>query len=183
MHLAISHGYPSLLNLWYYDRRAVFLYVQLKVNLNDLSTDRQLEQKNMTLATSGALPFDGDTGAPEHLPWRHYLFREILAKCRGKDSDAIYTITGNELIHAEDEILRTIAEVQHEIQRSAQMQNVQAPMSLGPKTTLTTTDSAALGGPAVAFIKHFRSLLNDPQSLYNTYTRYTQASYGLWGSF
>jgi hypothetical protein len=138
----------------------------------------------MTTATSGNLPFDGDTGFPEHLPWRHYLFREILAQCRGKDADGCYAIVGDQLSHAEDEILRTFSDVQHEIQRAAQYQNAtQGPMPIGPKTTLTGADSGALGLDANAFLDHLQSLLRDPNSLYHTYTRYTQASPGLFGKF
>jgi hypothetical protein len=36
---------------------------------------------------------------------------------------------------------------------------------------------------ANAFLKHLQSLLRDPNSLYNTYTRYTQASPGVFGTF
>jgi len=181
VHLATSVGYPALLNLWYYDRRAVFLYVQLKVRFDGGPVP---DKKQMTTATSGKMPFDGDTGAPEHLQWRHYLFREILARSRGKAIDDLYAIVGNQLSHAEDEILRTFSEVQHEIQRAAQFGNAtQGPMPIGPDTTLTSTDAGKLGADANAFLAHLKSLLNDPKSLYNTYTRYSQASHGLWGSF
>ncbi|MCP3474064.1 hypothetical protein NLM33_27505 [Bradyrhizobium sp. CCGUVB1N3] len=102
---------------------------------------------------------------------------------RGKDADRCYAIVGQQMSHAVDEIFRTFSEVQHEIQRSAQYQNAtQGPMPIGPKTTLTGSDSGALGN-ANAFLKHLQSLLRDPNTLYHTYTRYTQASPGLWGTF
>ena len=40
-----------------------------------------------------------------------------------------------------------------------------------------------LGGAANTFMTHLKSLLNDPNSLNHTYTRYTQALPGLWGSY
>jgi hypothetical protein len=107
-----------------------------------------------------------------------------LARSRGKAIDDLYAIVGNQLSHAEDEILRAFSEVQHEIQRAAQFGNAtQGPMPIGPDTTLTSTDAGKLGADANAFLAHLKSLLNDPKSLYNTYTRYSQASHGLWGSF
>jgi hypothetical protein len=182
VHLAHFSGYPALLNLWYYDRRAVFEYVQLRVDLNKRWAP---ERKSMTAATSGKLPFDGDTGFPEHLPWRHYLFREILAKVRGLDTDSSYVTVGGMMANADDEILRTFSEVQHEVTRAANFQNaMQNPaVPISPKTTLTGADSDALGVDVNAFLKHLYSLAADPGSLYHTFTRYSQASPGLWGTF
>jgi hypothetical protein len=182
VHTATTAGYPALLNLWYYDRRAVFQYVQLKVSLDGRWTPKQ---KEMTTKTGGRLPFDGDNGFPEHLPWRHYLFREMLAKCRGKDTDACYAIVGRMMSDAEDEILRTFSEVQHEVNRAASYQNAMqhSAVPINPKTTLTGADSGALGVDANAFLKHLMSLANDPNSLYHPFTRYSQASPGLWGTF
>lgn len=133
----------------------------------------------MTVATAGKLPFDGDNGPPEHLPWRHYVFREILDQCRGKTKDACYDIVARGLSDAEDAILRTFADVQHEIQRATQYQSAVQPVSGG----VTGTASGELGQEANEFLAHLQSLSNDPSTLYHAFTKNTQATPGLWGTY
>jgi hypothetical protein len=144
VHIATMAGYPASLNLWYYDRRAVFLYVQLRVSLDGRSMP---ERKDMTAATAEKMPFDGDNGYPEHIPWRHYLFREILASVRGTDADSRFRRVSTMIANAESEIYKTFSEVQHEVNRAANYANaLQNPaVPLNPTTTPTGADSSALG--------------------------------------
>jgi hypothetical protein len=62
--LAQQVGYPGFLDLWYYNRVAVFEYVNW-----DTTEGRR---KAMTTRTAGNLPFDGTTGGMNDAPWRNY---------------------------------------------------------------------------------------------------------------
>ena len=77
--LAEKLGYPRSLDLYYYNRVAVFEYV----NWNTLDP-RRIE---MTRATGGRVPFDGTTGgmsgsgtfsAPPNTPWRNFPFQNAV---------------------------------------------------------------------------------------------------------
>jgi len=176
--LAAELDYPAFLDLWYYNRVAVFEYV----NWNTLDKRRA----DMTRATGGKLPFSGTTGgmgghgtfsAPPNTPWREYPFRNAIRKCHGRTNvDDCYGLVGNELKFAESEIFTSIQEMEKQIKRTSMAANQD------PWQSPIGASSDAVGASAAPFFKHVLQLLNDPKSLYSTYMKYGQASTTIWDS-
>ncbi|QCI67688.1 hypothetical protein [Phreatobacter stygius] len=174
--LAAELDYPAYLDLWYYNRVAVFEFV----NWNTLDKRRA----DMTRATGGKLPFSGTTGsmggrgtfsAPPDTPWREYPFRNAIKKCRGRTNvDDCAGLVGNELKFAESEIFQSIREMEKQIKRAGMAANqdpFQSPIGAA---------SDAVGASAAPFFKHVLAQLKDPKSLYATYMKYSQASTTIW---
>lgn len=155
-------GYPRNRDLWYYSRRAVFLYIRWEAGQPGEDTNPNSKRRRMTMATNGRPPFDGDTGQPEYVDWRIYPFRNAAKACRGKDPDACEAQIGNELIHAESEMLDTFADIDKEITRVSMV-----PQSLNPFKT--TVPAAALGPLAVTFLTDLNRLKGDRDSLYSVF--------------
>jgi hypothetical protein len=157
--IADGLGYPNNWNLWYYSRRAVYLYV--------LWNTTEPQRKRMSAATLGKFPFDGDNGPPEHVPWRIYPFQNAVRKCNPHASaDDCGAIIARELVNVEDEILREIAEINSEMQRANQASGQAGWQQL---TSLTSTASSGTGPTVDAFIKHLVGLMRDHQTLYSVY--------------
>ena len=164
-------GYPNYSKLWYYNRVATFEYV----NWN--TTDPR--RKAMTMTTGGNLPFNGTTGsmsygssfsAPPATPWRNYPFKKIFDECKQRhDVNDYHGLISSELIFAEDEVLRSIAEINTQIKR------VSAAGGLDFSSN-SSTPSDNLGAAASLFIKDFGKRLKDPDSLYATYLKTSKAS-------
>jgi len=79
--IATRVGSPADEQLWYYNGGAVFKYIQLRTENS--------ERKEMTTATNGSFPFDGDAGA-NFGRWKITPFqdvRELNAANRQSDSD------------------------------------------------------------------------------------------------
>jgi len=167
--LAEQIGYPGFLDLWYYNRVAVFEYVNW-----DTSEGRR---KAMTATTGGNLPFDGTTGsmsgnvtfsAPPDTPWRNYPFRNAINKCRGQRSiDDCHGLIGNELRFAEGEIFQSITEMAKQIKRVA---------AAGGTDFLSVSGSTSdnISPLAGKFYKDIKTRLEDPSTLYATYMKYSQ---------
>jgi len=172
--LAEQAGYPAFLDLWYYNRVAVFEYV------NWDTTD--LRRKAMTTKTGGGLPFDGTTGgmsggrtfsAPPNTPWRERPFRNAIAKCKGQHNiDDCHGLIGAELKFAESEIFESISEMNKQIKRTS------FASGLDPDQESTGAASDSLGPVATKFYKDVGARLHDAKSLYATYMRYTQSKGG-----
>jgi peptidoglycan hydrolase-like protein with peptidoglycan-binding domain len=134
--------YPKNWDLWYYERSIVDEYI-------DSMRTGPARRAEMTKSTGGKVPFDGPAtiwGAE----WRIYPFRDAAIRCsQGGDCKAI---THNILVHSEDEINRTYADM----------------TSLFHKV-----DSAAWFGPLVeTFRQHLVSLQNNPDTLYYPFVKY-----------
>lgn len=155
--------YPNFLHLWYYARPAVREYV----NFDTWDARRAI----MTAATGGKMPFDGDTGtggpgggfrADPNTPWKIYPFRRAVEQCRGQhDTDNCNGIISRELIRAEDEIFRTISEMDKE----------------------TKGRGSAQSDLVGAFLMHMKDLMKAKYSLYSPMLKYTQAKPSLWEKF
>lgn len=171
--IADDAGYPANWNLWYYTRRAVYLYVRWDT--------KDPERVKMTQATNGAMPFDGDTGFPEHVPWRQYPIRDLVRKCNiGGAPDDCAPLIGRELVHVEDEILRTISEMAHEVQRTSMAAGQGGWQQLAHATSSNSSSTGALPD---AFIKHVVGLMNDPHTFYSVYLKYSQYQGSIFNSY
>lgn len=135
--------YPANWNLWYYERLAVDDYVTWRTG--------NARRRDMTRATGGKVPFDGDAGYP-HGNWRIYPFREAAINAfQQKDFDSRKAAVMQILVHAEDEMRRTFVDI----------------------LKMFSIDSAALFGPLVEeFRKHLASLQDTPNSLYSVFKKY-----------
>ncbi len=153
-------GYPKNWNLWYYSRRAVYMYVRWDTN--------DPQRKTMTAATGGRFPFDGDTGHyGGYAAWRIFPFQNAVRRCNPHSSaDDCGGIIGRELVLAEDEILREIAEINSEMQRASQAAGQAGWQQL---TSISSSASSGTGPLVDAFIKHLVGLMRDPQTLYSVY--------------
>ncbi len=136
--------YPKNWGLWYYERSLVDGYVNWRTG--------NARRREMTRTTGGRVPFDGDSGFPQHANWRIYPFREAAIKCsKQMDFDNCKAIVLHTLVHAEDEMRRTFQDIQK----------------------MFSSDSAAVFGPLVEeFRKHLVGLLNIPDSLYSVFSKY-----------
>jgi len=172
--LAQQIGYPGFLDLWYYNRVAVFEYV------NWDTTDGR--RKAMTTRTAGKLPFDGTTGsmsrgvsfsAAPDTPWRNYPFRNAIKKCVGqRNIDDCHGLIGNELRFAESEIFQSIQEMNKQIKRVSVVAGLDF-------FSVSGAPSDSLGPLAGMFYKDIRTRLLDPKSLYATYMKYSQDTSGV----
>jgi hypothetical protein len=169
--LAKRVGYPRVLKLWYYNRRAVFLYTRFETTAT--------QRKSMTAQTGGKLPFDGSTGNfGSYAPWRNYPFRQAVEECRRYRSvDDCADHIGDVLRHAESEIFESIREMNAAVQRLSPL------ASANPWQGMKGAASDATGPEVNAFLKHIGTLLRDPDSFYRPYTRYTQSYQTLWQKF
>lgn len=167
--LAEQVGYPGFLDLWYYNRVAVFEYVNW-----DTTEGRR---KAMTASTGGNLPFDGTTGsmsgtgtfsAPPDTPWRNYPFRTMMNKCRGQSNVMdCHGMIGNELRFAENEILQSIADMAKQIKRVG-------PAAGTDFTSVSGSTADSISPLAGKFYRDVKARLTNPNTLYATYMKYTQ---------
>jgi hypothetical protein len=75
-------GYPRCLDLWYYNYYAIRSYVDVDLSLHTGNAKR----REMTKATNGALPFDGDSGVHTQRgtfeqssgKWRIHIVKELF---------------------------------------------------------------------------------------------------------
>ena len=95
--------YPRNWDLWYYERSLVVEYV-------DYHRTGNARRKEMTQATGGKLPFDGQVAYPPG-SWRMFPFRQAAIECAGNDADTCKKKVHNILVHAEDEMLRTFDDI------------------------------------------------------------------------
>ena len=171
VNIAERSGYPQYHELWYYNRVATFEYV----NWNT----KEPRRKAMTTFTSGNLPFNGTTGgmshgssfsAPPQTPWRNYPFKKIFEECKHRhDVNDFHGLISHELIFAEDEVLRSIAEINTQIKRASAAGGLDY-------HGLINRPSDNLGAAASLFIQDFGNRLGDPNSLYATYLKTAKAS-------
>ena len=171
VNIAERLGYPKYLDLWYYNRVATFEYV----NWNTKDPRRVA----MTTATGGNLPFDGTTGglshgtsfsAPPGTAWRNYPFKKIFEECKHRrDVNDYHGLISHELIFAEDEVLRSIAEI------AAQIKRVSAAGGLDFSSN-SGRPSDNLGPLASKYLQDYGKRLNDPNSLYAIYLKTSKAS-------
>lgn len=170
--LARRLHYPAYLNLWYYDRRAAWWYCRWE------TTNSQ--RTAMTRGTGGKMPFDGSTGGISG-QWRHYPFKEIVNACRGLNADDCTAKAGNIMRMAESDIFDTITDLNREVQRLAPAANQSDPKTmLHPISSMKGAASDATGPTVSAFLRHFKSLLTDQQTLYAPYMRYQQSYLSFW---
>jgi len=169
--LADRMGVPNYLNLWCYEDHAIHLYL--------LPKDGRIQlRKDMTAATKGRFPFDGDTGFPEHASWRRYPFKLAAQECRHiSDPDERTVKVGEQMRRAEKSISVQITEINQAVQT---MGNA-ASQGLYQNPYGSSADAAS--ADVAAFIKHFRTLLTDHNTLYATYLKYSQSYTKLWASF
>jgi hypothetical protein len=135
--------YPNNWNLWYYERLTVDDYV-------DWHT-KNSRRRDMTRATEGKVPFDGDAGYP-HGNWRIYPFREAAINAfKQQDFDNRNAAVLRMLVYAEDEMRRTFVDI----------------------LKMFSIDAASVFGPLVEeFRKHLVDLQNTPDSLYSAFKKY-----------
>ena len=82
---------------------------------------------------------------------------------------------------AESDIFQTISDLNHEVNRLAPAANLSDPKSmLHPVSSMKGAASDATGPSVSAFLKHFKSLLEDEKTLYATYMRYEQSYMTFW---
>jgi len=157
-------GYPKNWDMFYYRRRAVYLYIRWEAAQPDEEAlGPKSKRGKMTTATGGKVPFDGDTGFPEHIPWRIYPFRDAAKKCMGLDPDGCAAIISQQLKHHEEEMLATFRDIDAEINRVFSV-----PTSMNP-FSMTGKSAASLGPLALAFLQHLNALTKDQDSFYSVY--------------
>jgi hypothetical protein len=169
--LADRMGVPNYLNLWCYSDIAIHIYLQNR-------PPRMLLRKEMTAATNGRFPFDGDIGFPDHQPWRIYPFKLAAQECRHiSDPDERTVKIGEQMRRAEKSISVQIHELNQAVQTTS------ARTSLDPLQSWHGSNADATGADIAAFLKHFRTLLTDHNTLYATYMKYSQSYTRLWASY
>jgi hypothetical protein len=157
-------GYPKNWDMFYYARPAVGLYVKWEsAQPNEDRLGATSKRGKMTMATGGKVPFDGDTGFPEHITWRIYPFRDAAKLCMGKDPDGCAAIVSQQLRHHEEDMLATFKDIDAAINRVFSV-----PTSLNP-FSMTGKSAASLGPLALAFLQHLDKLTRDKDSLYSVY--------------
>jgi hypothetical protein len=157
-------GYPNNWDMFYYARRAVFLFIRWEsAQPDEDKLGPRSKRGQMTAKTSGRAPFDGDTGAPEHIPWRIYPIRDAAKLCMAKDPDTVAAIMSQQLRHHEEEMLATFRDIDAEINRVFSV-----PTSLNP-FALTGKSASTLGPLALAFLEHLNDLTKNPDSFYSVY--------------
>jgi hypothetical protein len=170
--LAYRVGYPAYLNLWYYDRRAAWWYCRWET--------KDSERARMVAGTGGKMPFNGGTGGVSG-QWRHYPFKDAIAACRRADPDDCVAKAGNIMRIAESDIFQTISDLNHEVHRLAAVANLGDPKSMLHPVSSMKGATSDLTGPTVdAFLKHFKTLLDDQTTLYAPYMRYEQSYMTFW---
>ena len=150
--IAERMGYPRNENLWYYNRDAVIEYVQWR------TTDAR--RKSMTQATYGLSPFKGDIYP--HGEWRIYPFKAIANKCWGNNPDDCRAKIVNELISAEDYIMRTFQDINKELNKAAVFNVIDFSL-------FTPAQLKLLGAQVNDFLKHLYKLQNDRDHLYSCF--------------
>ena len=80
-------GYPKNWDMYYYARPAVHLYVKWESAQPDEDKMGASSETRQTYDEDRKIPFDGDTGSPQFIPWRIYPFRDSAKLCMGKDPD------------------------------------------------------------------------------------------------
>ena len=135
--------YPDNWNLWYYERSVVDDYVNWRTG--------NARRREMTRATGGKVPFDGEAGYP-HGNWRIYPFREAATNAfQQKDFDSRKAAVLQTLGRAEDEMRRTFVDI----------------------LKMFSIDAASLFGPLVEeFRKHLINLQDTANSLYSVFKKY-----------
>jgi hypothetical protein len=160
--IAEKVGYPANWNLWYYERSLVDEYV-------DFQRTGNARRREMTLATGGKPPFDGDVAYPPG-SWRMYPFRQAAIECAkqpDQNGDNCKAIVHNTLVHAEDEMLRTFSDI-YKLTSKAEVAD-----SLGFMGSMWSSDKMSLFGPLAGdFLKSLNDLLNTPDTLYSVYIKY-----------
>ncbi len=157
-------GYPKNWNMFYYARRAIFLYIRWEsAQPDEDKLGPRSKRGRLAAQTGGQVPFDGDTGPPEHIPWRVYPIRDSAKLCMGKDPDAVAAIISQQLRHHEEEMLATFRDIDAEINRVFSV-----PTSLNP-FAMTGKSASTLGPLALAFLQHLNDLTKDPDSFYSVY--------------
>jgi hypothetical protein len=157
-------GYPNNWDIFYYARRAVFLYIRWEAGQPD--EDKlgiQSKRGKMTLATGGKVPFNGDNGPPEYIPWRIYPIRDSAKLCMGKDPDGCAAVISQQLRHHEEDMLATFRDIDAEINRVFSV-----PSSMNP-FALTGKSASSLGPLALSFLQHLSGLTKNPDSFYSVY--------------
>ncbi len=170
-------GYPKNWDMFYYARRAVFLYVRWEAAQPDEdSLGPKSKRGQMTAKTGGKVPFDGDTGFSEHIPWRLYPFRDAAKQCMGRDPDGCAAIISQQLRHHEQEILATFQDIDAQINRvfSVPTSTTGDPFPFNRSQVLnpfkmTGKSAASLGPLALAFLEHLDELTKNQDSLYSVY--------------
>jgi len=135
-------GYPKNWALWYYERGLVDKYVQFQTT--------NAERKQMTQATGGKWPFDGQ-GNMWGGEWRMRPFQQATIDCSTGKFNCKARVH-NILVHAEDEMLRTFQDID--------------------KYVLSRDAISAFGPLVEGFIRHVDSLVNDPDSLYSVFKKF-----------
>ena len=170
--LAQRLGWPHNFDMWYYARPAVNTYIKWETAQPDEENNPNSKRRRMTATTSGKMPFDGNTGSPTQIDWRIFPFRNALNMCKGRDPDCLASAVVNELIHDEDEILRTYAEIDKEIGRVSSLPSFDpygGNYNPFKKGVLTSNYASSLGPLAFAFLNHFYSLGKDENTLYSVF--------------
>jgi len=154
-------GYPKNWNvLWYYSRENVYEYL----NFHNTGDKRRLE---MTKATQGKVPFDGDRGYPP-TPWRVYPFRQAADEClrrHNQSGDDCQRVVHDILVHTEAEMRQSFDDI-HQLR-------AQAGGAVGLiNQTLWTRPEQNLFGSGTAFLKHLVDLLKTNDTLYSVFLTY-----------
>lgn len=117
----------------------------------------------MTAATGGRPPFDGDTGATEHIPWRVFPFRNAAQGCFAKPTlDECDATIQNQMKSAEAEMGLTFDAITERLKPVANV-----PTSMNPFDT--TPSETNLGPLAFKFHQHLTALTLDKDSLYSAW--------------
>jgi hypothetical protein len=145
--IAVLVDFPRAAALWYYDRTAVHWYVSLHTN--------DIERRQMTLATNGQFPFDGQWGPTPTDVWKKTPFLEIVTL---DNTWLDYSIQRAE----NSQLEKALYDLDWDISNSLRdMRGVDARSALG---------GGPAWGPLVdAFLQHVGSLAADPTHLYSVY--------------
>jgi hypothetical protein len=157
-------GYPKNWEMFYYARPAVHLYVKWEsAQPDEDKMGARSKRGKMTTATGGRVPFDGDTGPTQHIPWRIYPFKDAARQCMGKDPDGCAAVISQQMKHHEQEMLATFADIDAEISRVFSV-----PSSLNP-FSMTGKSASSLGPLGLAFLEHLGTLTKNQDSFYSVY--------------
>jgi hypothetical protein len=161
--LARRLGYPRFLELWHYNRNLVALFVQF-----------QFEHRRKEMTGGKAPPYDGSWGA---IPWRVYPFKLIMAECKKRTNvNDCYAHAANQLKQSEQDILAMIDDVYKA------MLKYDSARSTDPRRPTTGSPQMRYGSLAPLMLD-LKKQLADVNTLMHPYTKYTQFSQSLWGSF
>ncbi len=162
--LARKIGFPGFLDLWYYDRGLVALYVQV-----------QFENERGEMTGHRDPPFDGHYRG---MDWRVYPFRMAMAECKKKTSvDDCYAHVANQLAQAERDIFSQIDDIYRTLAKSGPAQ------SLDPRPGSITGSPERRFRSLAPFLKDLKKRLYDPNTLYGAFTKYSQTQPGFWDRY